>query len=1016
MKPWYQIDGLTPRADLREGKPLDAAEFAVHLDQVRDARAPEDYQNPEVFFERTYLTKYLTDLASQVIRRLAGEKTGTSAIFNLSTQFGGGKTHALTLLYHLAKNGSKANSWTGVNKILNQGEINSVPEAAVAVFVGTEFDSLQGRGGNDSTPLRKTPWGEIAYQLGGKEAFEKVRIHEEEFTEPKGDVIRSFLPQDRPCLILMDEIINYVSTYRHKGYHNKLYNFIHALSETARGLDNIVLVISIPASEMEYTADDEGDEQRLKKMLDRLGKAVIMSAESETSEIIRRRLFEWEEGAVTSDGKIMLPKEAIASCNEYAHWVLEHRQSLPSWFPVDNAKEAFQATYPFHPTVLSVFERKWQVLPRFQRTRGILRLLALWVANAYQEGYKGNHRDSLISLGTAPLDDPMFRTAVLEQLGETRLEGAITTDICGKNDAHALRLDKEAPKQLKKVRLHSKVATTIFFESNGGQARGEATIPEIRLAVGEPEFDIANVETALDALNSESYYLLINQNKYRYNISPNLNKILADRKANIGENRISDLIKDQIEKIFKSGNNSNLNLILFPKNSSNIPNQPLLNLIILSPDYYYSLPETTSFINSLIQESGNSSRTYKSSLLFAVADDSSPLFLEARKVLAWQDIKHQETDLNDEQTKSLKENLAKAERDLKEAVWRTYKYLALLGRDNQLQFIDLGQVNSSQATFLVQLFVNRLKANGEIENEIAPRFLVRNWSPAFREWSTKNIRDAFYASPRFPRLLNPHAVKEAIARGVKEGYFAYVAKTKDDKYKPFEYKNTNFQGKDIEIADDVYIIKAEEAENYLIRITEPPKLKKLVISPAQIKLEPETAYSFKVEGFDQYEESFPVNNVTWITTGGEINEQGVLQTKKDIGTFIITASVNEVIAKANFTVVKPSSSATENTDRVKEKTANNYGKDVNPAKDEESIEGENQPEGITWQGEITPQKWMQFYTKVLSGFATDKQLKLKLEIKFEVTGDIPDGKVNNLNVALQELGLPPVKNLFNDEE
>ncbi|BAQ63189.1 predicted ATPase (plasmid) [Geminocystis sp. NIES-3708] len=1005
MKPWYQIDGLTPRADLREGKPLDAAEFAVHLDQVRDDRAPEDYQNPEVFFERTYLTKYLTDLAAQVIRRLTGKKTGTSAIFNLSTQFGGGKTHTLTLLYHLAQNGSKADKWTGVNKILNQAEINSVPEAAVAVFVGTEFDSIRGRGGDDGTPLRKTPWGEIAYQLGGEEAFEKVSIHEAEFTEPKGDVIRSFLPQDKPCLILMDEIINYVSTYRHKGYHNKLYNFIQALSETARGLDNVVLVISIPASEMEYTADDEGDEQRLKKMLDRLGKAVIMSAESETSEIIRRRLFEWEERAVTSDGKIMLPKEAIASCNEYAHWVLEHRQSLPSWFPVDNAKEAFQATYPFHPSVLSVFERKWQVLPRFQRTRGVLRLLALWVANAYQEGYKGNHRDSLISLGTAPLDDPMFRTAVLEQLGENRLEGAITTDICGKNDAHALRLDKEAPKELKKVRLHSKVATTIFFESNGGQARGEATIPEIRLAVGEPDFDIANVETALDALNSQSYYLLINQNKYRYNISPNLNKILADRKANIAENRISELIKDQIEKIFKNANNNNLNLIFFPKNSNNIPNQPLLNLVILSPDYYYSLPETTNLINTLIQESGNSSRTYKSCLLFAVADDNSPLSLEARKVLAWQDIREQETDLNDEQTKSLKENLLLAERDLKEAVWRTYNYLALLGRDNQLQFIDLGQVNSSQASSLVQLFVNRLKANGEIENEIAPRFLVRNWSPAFKEWSTKNIRDAFYASPRFPRLLNPHAVKESIARGIREGYFAYVAKTKDDKYQPFEYKNSNFQGKDVEIADDVYIIKAEEAENYLIRITEPPKLKKLVISPAQIKLEPETAYSFKVEGFDQYEESFPVNNVTWTSTGGEINEQGVLQTKNDIGTFIITASVNEVTGEANFSVVKPSSSATENTNSVKEKTTNNYGED------EESIEKENLPEGVTWQGEITPQKWMQFYTKVLSGFATDKQLSLKLEVQFEITGDIPEGKVNNLNVALQELGLPPARDL-----
>ncbi|WP_180964436.1 DUF499 domain-containing protein, partial [Fischerella thermalis] len=306
IKPWYKIDGLTPREDLREGKPLDASEFAVHLDKVRDKTAPAYYQDPEQFFNRTYLTKYLTEFSAQVVRRLSGEKTETSAVFNLATQFGGGKTHALTLLYHLAKGGPTANNWTGVQKILQKAGISSVPEAAVAVFVGTEFDSLKGRGGDDGTSLRKTPWGEIAYQLGGEAALSVLAQHEAEFIEPKGDVIKQFLPKDKPCLILMDEIINYVSTYRPKGYHNSLYNFIQALSETARGLDNVVLVVSIPASEMEYTSADEGDEQRFKKMLDRVGKPIMMSAEAETSEIIRRRLFEWDAGAVSADGRILL--------------------------------------------------------------------------------------------------------------------------------------------------------------------------------------------------------------------------------------------------------------------------------------------------------------------------------------------------------------------------------------------------------------------------------------------------------------------------------------------------------------------------------------------------------------------------------------------------------------------------------------------------------------------------------------------------------------------------------------
>src|ERR1039458_4806765 len=155
LKPWYKV--VTPREDLRDGRPLDASEFAVHLDHVRENRAPADYQEPARFFDRTFLTKNLTALAVSPVRRLSGIKVETSAVFNLTTQFGGGKTHALTLLYHLAKGGPQSHGWAGVRRILDEAKVASVPEAAVAVFVGTEFDSITGRGGDDGTPLRKTP-------------------------------------------------------------------------------------------------------------------------------------------------------------------------------------------------------------------------------------------------------------------------------------------------------------------------------------------------------------------------------------------------------------------------------------------------------------------------------------------------------------------------------------------------------------------------------------------------------------------------------------------------------------------------------------------------------------------------------------------------------------------------------------------------------------------------------------------------------------------------------------------
>jgi predicted AAA+ superfamily ATPase len=208
LKPWYKV--VTPREDLREGRPLDASEFAVHLDHVRDGRAPADYQDPQRFFDRTCMTKNLRGIGAGVVRRLSGIKVETSAIYNLTTPFGGGKTHSLTMLYHLATLGPGAMKLKGVGDILDAADVKTIPQASTAVFVGTEFDSITGRGGKDGTPLRYTPWGEIAFQLGGKDAFAVVSKHDQERTAPSGEVIRKFLPKDRPVLILMDELLNYM--------------------------------------------------------------------------------------------------------------------------------------------------------------------------------------------------------------------------------------------------------------------------------------------------------------------------------------------------------------------------------------------------------------------------------------------------------------------------------------------------------------------------------------------------------------------------------------------------------------------------------------------------------------------------------------------------------------------------------------------------------------------------------------------------------------------------------------
>ncbi|MFC1888646.1 ATP-binding protein [Thermodesulfobacteriota bacterium] len=970
LKPWYKV--VTPREDLREGKPLDASEFAVHLDQVRDGRASQDYQVPVRFFERTFLTKSLRGMAGEVVRRLSGQKTETSAVFNMATQFGGGKTHALTLLYHLVTNGSKADKWQGVFQILEDAKVDHVPDAAVAAFVGTEFDSIQGRGGDDGTPIRKTPWGEIAFQLSGEKGFNIVAEHEQRMEAPGGDVIRKFLPKDKPCLILIDELLNYVSRNRKSGLSAQLYNFLNNLSETARGTDGVVLVVSIPASEIEMTAEDQSDYKRFKKMLDRLGKPMMMAAEEETSEIIRRRLFEWDVRAVSNDGRIFLPKDAIATCSEYAEWLNENRPQIPNWFSIDHAKATFEATYPFHPMVLSVFERKWQELPRFQQTRGILRLLALWVSNAYQKGFKGAQRDSLISMGSAPLEDPQFRAAVFEQLGESRLEGALTTDICGKKDSNAVRLDEEAVDTIKKARLHKMVATTILFESNGGQTKNDASVPEIRLSVAGPDVDLGNVETALEGLTDACYYLTTERNRYRFSLKENLNKRFSDRRANVRDEDIDRIVREEIQKVFPAV--GGVERIFFPEKSNQIPDRPTITLIVIAPEY--SIQETSDLIGmvgTMTKEYGKSARTYKSALLWVVPESSEVLREEARKLIAWEDIEDEGLKLDEPQQKQLGSNIKKSRRDLTESVWRTYKNVMLLGKDNAIETIDLGLVTSSAAESMPRLILSTLRQKDIVQKEISSRFLVRNWPPAFTEWSTKAVRDVFYASPKFPRLLYPDTIKETIARGVCEGQVAYAGKTHKNEFDPFLYK-TSLSTQDVEISDDMFILTAEEAEKHI----EPPKLSSLLVSPSQTQLKPGTKQTFTVEGLDQFGHEIAIDKVKWSATGGKVGQDGIFTAGKDEGSFIVTSKCQEITGSATLDIIKEG-----------------IPKPPPPAT----------PKKLLWVGEIAPQKWTNFYMKVLTKLVSSGELNLKVSIEAIPEDGVTDQQIEDTKVALRGLGL-----------
>ena len=909
LKPWYQV--VTPREDLRENRPLDASEFAVHLDHIREKRASvhQDYLDPERFFDRTYLTGSLLDLAAETVRRLSGIQVETSAVFNMATQFGGGKTHALATLYHLAENGDKANSWKGVQTILQKAGVNQVPTADVAVIVGTEFDVLKGRGG-DGEPVRKTPWGEIAWQLGGEKALAVVKEHDEREISPAGDVIRKMLP-DGPVLILMDELLNYMSRGRKLGLSEQLYNFLQNLAEEIRARKNAVLCVSIPSSiDIEMNPDDRRDYESLKQMLNRVGKAIFMSVDQEISEIIRRRLFEWHG----------MPEEGRKTASAYADWAIEHAQEL-SGINADTAYEQFLAAYPFHPSVLSVFQRKWQSLPRFQRTRGVLRMLALWVAHAYQEEHRKAAREPLITLGLAPFENQHFRAALFEQLGSSELEIPVTTDIVGRADAHAIRLDKEAAEAIRKAQLHRKIATTIFFESNGGmcQSKAEASLPEIRTGVSGPDLNPADVDNVLEGLASSCFYLNWERNRYRFGLAPNLNQILVTRRGAVDDKRIDERIKKDTDLLFQPGSRE-LDRRYWPSRSSDVPNRPVLTLVILGQDTPAEARTTMQLMETTVRDCGSSGRTYKSALIFAAPDAATNVREAARNALAWEDIDDDEETkkrIDQSQIKLLQRNLDSARRQLKEDLFRAYRHLYLLDKNNALRHIDLGQITSSATTpndGIVGLYLRELRRNDEITEGVSPLKLVKYWPPALTEWSTAGVRDAFYSSPQLPRLLNGDIVKRAICDGVTQGILGYATKDARGNLN-LQKLNESLFDTDVEISDEMYILKADDARKLL----EPPRLAKLVVRPEQATIKVGERAEFSVSALDQYGQTFPTPAIEWSAKGGTVTPEGVFTAGATGGVYSVHAQAGGLEAIAEIRIVTkdapPAATAAGKTDR-----------------------------------------------------------------------------------------------------
>lgn len=777
MEPWYRV--ATPRKEVREGRSFNPDEFAIALEQVVAGTAPEDYRDPAKFFVRNCFTRALREHAGMVLRRLSGRTDNTAPVLTLITQFGGGKTHTLTALYHLGISGEKASGYSGVSELLRDAGLSSVPRARVGVFVGNAWDPQDGR---------ETPWIDIARQLAGDQGVEALGNAAK--TTPPGteSIARVFQAANAPVLLLFDEVLNFLN--RHRGMADSFHAFIQNLTVATTGTTHGAAVISLPRSQVEMTDWDMQWQDKITKVVRRVAKDLIANDETEISEVIRRRLFE-------NLGSERVRKNVAKA---FADWCFERRAQLPpEWTAVDTAAtEAkareylhgrFDACYPFHPATLSVFQRKWQALSQYQQTRGTLAMLAQWIAIASQESFRKARTEPLITLGSAPLFDPGFRSVILGQLGESRLVAAIDADIAGEQ-AHAKALDADTKGPLRDI--HRRVATAILFESSGGQTDKVAHLPELRFALGQPEVDTTSVDNAAFALEDKSYFIRkAGSDGFRIDYRPTMKKVVSDRRASLDEEtEIKPAIRKLVEAEFRWG--ASIPVVPFPGDGAEVPDTPRLTLVVFEPEAEWtgsgSLREQ---IAEWTKQRGTSPRLYPGSLVWCLKKPGRDLREKVELWLAWKRVAREVVegtlggDFDRTDRAEIQSKVAVAEETAKEEVWGDYRFAVIADHQevDGLKTIDLGAGHSSSGETLCGRVISALKSAALLNESVGAGYIDRNWPPALKvsgAWPLAGLRQSFL-NGSLTRLLDPDTtLRGKIVEFVGKGELGFASGQKPD--------------------------------------------------------------------------------------------------------------------------------------------------------------------------------------------------------------------------------------------
>ena len=790
LKPWREI--AEPHSDVREGR-FQQAEFAADISRVHAGTANAEYQDPALFFQRTFITEGMRLLLDSVVKRLTGQ--GGDPVIQLQTAFGGGKTHTMLAVYHLAGGRAPASELPGVSAILDAAGVTELPPARVAVLDGIQASPSQPTERNGQSI--RTLWGELAWQLGGAEGYALVADADASGTSPGKEVLTRLLAGYAPCVILIDELVAYVRQFEEGrtlsgGSFDSNLSFIQALTEALKAVPTAVLLASLPESEKE--AGSQRGVKALEALAHYFGRVQALwkpVGTEEAFEIVRRRLF--------SNINDRLAMEAV--CRSFADCYLGNRDDFPQETQESKYLQRLLQAYPIHPEVFDRLYEDWSTLDNFQRTRGVLKLMAKVIHRLWKDG----NNDALIMPGSLPLYDADVRNEMIYYLPQG-WDPVIERDVDGER-AETTELENRDTR-LGSVQACRRAARAIFLgsaPSTSSQGVRGVELERVLLGVTQPQQQPALFKDALRRLGDRLHYLNQANNRFWLDTRPNLRREMEERKRRFQDREdVFPALRERVRRSFASGVFGGIHVFTA---SGDVPDDWALRLVVLPPDAPFGRNSRNAALEQALEtlrKRGDQPRFKQNRLLFlaADADSISRLKDQVRSQLAWQSIVGDYRDnrivLDNLMAKQAQASLEQADDALRRMVRETWKWLlapmqeARTGRGLSEVLWEHFPLNPGAQNWSQE--IERVLGENELLiGEWAPIHLSRMlkawfWKDGSHDASALNVWQQTCHQLYLPRLKDDTVFQRAMAAGTESrDFFGFAQGRENGDYLGFSY-------------------------------------------------------------------------------------------------------------------------------------------------------------------------------------------------------------------------------------